>query len=247
MSTLSRDTASLDSVMAAAAGDLSGRLRVAMPAIVTAFDDKRQTVTLQPAIAGTDENGDAITPTVLADVPVKFPRGGGFAFTFPVNPGDEGWVLFADRCIDNWFSSGQVSQAAEHRQHDWSDGGFLPGFSSLARAIGSFRNDAIVMRQLDGPGYVAIDTGGNVDIDGAKLTVHCEAEFLKPVTMDDTLTVTGAAAMNGGLSASGGEGAAAKITGSVEVTGGDVTVDGIGSKSHHHTDSQNGQTSEAQA
>ncbi|ARF50948.1 Gp138 family membrane-puncturing spike protein [Pantoea stewartii] len=247
MSTLDRDTASMDSVMEAAASDLSGRLRVAMPAIVTAFDDKNQTVTLQAAIAGTDENGGAMTPPVLADVPVKFPRGGGFAFTFPVNPGDEGWVLFADRCIDDWFTTGLVSQAAEHRQHDWSDGGFLPGFSSLARAIGSFRNDAIVMCQLDGPGYVAIDTGGNVDINGTKLTVHCQVEFKKPVTMDDTLTVTGAAAMNGGLSASGGEGAAAKISGAVEVTGGDVTVDGIGSKSHHHTDSQNGQTSEAQA
>lgn len=247
MSTLNRDTASLDSVIEASAGDLSGWLRVAMPAIVTAFDDKRQTVTLQPAIAGTDENGGAITPTVLADVPVKFPRGGGFAFTFPVKPGDEGWVLFADRCIDDWFSSGQVSQAAEHRQHDWSDGGFLPGFSSLARAISSFRNDAIVMRQLEGTGYVSIDTGGNVDIDGAKLTVHCEAEFMKPVTLDDTATISGETTCNGGLSASGGSGAAAKITGSVEVTDGDVTVDGIGTKSHHHTDSQNGLTSEAQA
>jgi hypothetical protein len=231
MSTLNRDTASVDSVMDAAAGDLSGRLRVAMPAIVAAFDEKNQTVTLQAAIAGTDENGSAMTPPVLADVPVKFPRGGGFAFTFPVNPGEEGWVLFADRCIDNWFSTGQVSQAAEHRQHDWSDGGFLPGFSSLARAIGSFRNDAIVMRQLAGAGYVAIDTGGNVDIDGTQLTVHCPTKFMKPVTKDETLMVTGAAT----------------ITGSVTVTGGNVTVDGMGSKSHHHTDSQNGQTSEAQA
>lgn len=247
MSALNRDMASLDSVMDAASGDLSGRLRVAMPAIVTAFDGEQQTVTLQPAIAGTDENGGAITPTVLADVPVKFPRGGGFAFTFPVVPGDEGWVIFADRCIDGWFGTGEVSQAAEHRQHDWSDGGFLPGFSSLARAIGSFRNDAIVMRQLEGKGYVSIDTGGNVDIDGTKFTVHCEAEFMKPVTMDETLTVTDAAEMNGGLSASGGEGAAAKITGDMEVTDGDVTVDGIGSKSHHHIDSQNGQTSEAKA
>lgn len=245
MSILNRETASLDSVLEACVADLSGRFRVAMPAIVVSFDENQQTVTLQPAIAGTDESGGAMTSAVLADVPVKFPRGGGFAFTFPVLPGDEGWVIFADRCIDNWFSSGQVSQAAEHRQHDWSDGGFLPGFSSLMRVINHFRNDAIVMRQLDGPGYVSIDTSGNVDIDGARFTVHCEAEFMKHVTMRESLTVTGPAELNGGLSVSGGEGAAAKITGEVKITGGDVMIDGIGSKSHHHIDSQNGKTSEA--
>lgn len=247
MSTLNRDTASMDSVLEAGAIDLSGRLRVALPAIVTAFDDKKQTVTLQPAIAGTDENGDAMALPPLADVPVKFPRGGGFAFTFPINPGDEGWVIFSDRCIDGWFAGGKVSQADEHRQHDLSDGGFLPGFSSMARTIGNFRNDAIVMRQLEGSAYVSIDNGGNVDIDGSKLTVHCAAEFMKPVTLDDTATVAGLTSCNGGLSASGGEGASAKITGSVEVTGGDVTVDGIGSKSHYHIDSQSGNTSEAKA
>lgn len=247
MSTLNRDTASVDSVLDAASTDLSGRLRVALPAIVTAFDALRQTVTLQPAIAGTDERGDAMTLPPLADVPVKFPRGGGFAFTFPINPGDEGWVIFSDRCIDGWLIGGEVSQADEHRQHDLSDGGFLPGFSSVSRAIGSFRNDAVVMRQLSGPGYVAIDTGGNVDIDGTKLTVHCAAEFIKPVTMDDTAMVAGLTTCHGGLSASGGDGAAATIAGSVKVTGGDVTVDGIGTKSHHHIDSQNGNTSEAKA
>ncbi|EQA1622523.1 Gp138 family membrane-puncturing spike protein [Enterobacter asburiae] len=247
MSTLNRDTASVDSVLEAGAADLSGRLRVALPAIVTAFDSGRQTVTLQPAIAGTDENGDAMVLPPLADVPVKFPRGGGFAFTFPINPGDEGWVIFSDRCIDGWFAGGKVSQADEHRKHDLSDGGFLPGFSSMVRTIGSFRNDAVVMRQLEGSGYVSIDNGGNVDIDGTKLTVHCAAEFMKPVTLDDTATVAGLTTCNGGLSASGGGGTAAKITGSVEVTGGDVTVDGIGTKSHHHIDSQSGNTSEAKA
>lgn len=246
MSELQRDTASLDSLLGAAAGDLSGRLRVALPAIVTGFDAEKQTVSLQVAVSGTDENGGALALPPLADVPVKFPRGGGFAFTFPISAGDEGFAIFADRCIDGWFASGQVSQEPEFRQHDLSDGFFLPGVSSLAKVIGAFRNDAVVMRQLAGNGYVSIDTGGNVEIDGAKLTVHCEAEFMKPVTMDDTATVQGETTCNGGLSASGGEGGtAASITGGVTVTGGDVTVDGIGTKAHHHIDSQSGTTSEA--
>lgn len=247
MSNLNRDTASFDSVVDQAGGDLASNLRVALPAIVTEFNDKQQTVTLQPAIAGTGADGAALKLPPLADVPVKFPRGGGFAFTFPITAGDEGLAIFSDRCIDGWFSTGQISQEDDHRLHDLSDGFFLPGVSSLSRAIGTFRNDAIVMRQLDGNGYVSIDKSSNIDIDGAKLRVHCEAEFMKPVVMDDTATVAGLTNCNGGLSASGGEGAAAKITGNVEVTGGELSVDGIGTKSHHHIDSQNGNTSEAKA
>ncbi|MEA1064752.1 Gp138 family membrane-puncturing spike protein [Erwinia sp. HR93] len=239
MSILNRDTASFDSVMAQAGGDLSSQIRVALPAIVTEFNAERQTVTLQPAIAGTGADGAALKMPPLADVPVKFPRGGGFAFTFPVAAGDEGLAVFSDRCIDGWFSSGQVSQADDHRQHDLSDAFFLPGVSSIARAIGSFRTDAVVMRQLSGSGYVSIDNGGNVDIDGAKLTVHCQTEFL------NTATVQGLTTCNGGVTAQGGEGAAVKISGSAEITGGDLTVDGIGSKSHHHVDSQGGNTSGA--
>lgn len=247
MSNLNRDTASLDSVVGQAGGDLALNLRVALPAIVTEFNDKQQTVTLQPAIAGTGADGAALKLPPLADVPVKFPRGGGFAFTFPITAGDEGLAIFSDRCIDGWFSTGRISQEDDHRLHDLSDGFFLPGVSSLSRAIGAFRNDAIVMRQLDGNGYVSIDKSSNVDIDGAKLRVHCEAEFMKPVVMDDIATVNGLTNCNGGLSASGGKGAAAKITGNVEVTGGELSVDGIGTKSHHHIDSQDGKTSEAKA
>ncbi|THD42122.1 hypothetical protein ERD95_22905 [Enterobacteriaceae bacterium ML5] len=246
MTQYARENASVDTVLDAAKNDVGQQLRVALPAIVTAFDPARQTVSLQAAIAGTDEDSSPMNLPPLVDVPVKFPRGGGFAFTFPISAGDEGLAIFADRCIDGWFASGQVSQEPEFRQHDLSDGFFLPGVSSLAKVIGAFRNDAVVMRQLAGNGYVSIDTGGNVEIDGAKLTVHCEAEFMKPVTMDDTATVQGETTCNGGLSASGGEGGtAASITGGVTVTGGDVTVDGIGTKSHHHIDSQSGTTSEA--
>lgn len=245
MSSLGRDTASLDSVLDQSGNELSSRLRVAMPAIVVDFNNEQQTVTLQPAISGSDGAGSEIKMSPLADVPVKFPRGGGFAFTFPIVAGDEGLAVIADRCIDAWFATGKISQADDHRQHDLSDSFFLPGVSSISRAIGAFRNDAIVMRQLEGSGYVSIDKSSNVDIDGAKLTVHCQTEFIKPVVMDDTATVVGLTSCNGGLSAQGGDGAAVKIAGSAEVSGGDLTVDGISSKSHYHIDSQSGETSEA--
>lgn len=212
-------------------------LRVASPAIVRSFDG-RQTVTVQIVISGEDSDGSEMPIPLLVDVPVQFPRAGGFALTFPIAAGDEGLVVFADRCIDGWFSSGAAGIPPDHRQHDLSDAMFIPGISSLKRVISDFRNDAIVMRQLNGPGYVSVDTSGNVDIDGKKLTVHCEAEFLKPVVMDNTLNVAGMFTYTAGMTGSGGE-SVAGITGNINVTG-EVTINGVNLSKHRHNENGEG-------
>lgn len=234
------DNASLDSSLDYATAELSSRLRVSSPAIVKSFDG-RQTVTVQLVASGQDSDGTEMSLPLLVDVPVQFPRTGRFALTFPIAAGDEGLVVFSDRCIDGWFSSGAVGIPPDHRQHDLSDAMFIPGISSLKRVIDDFRNDAIVMRQLDGPGYVSVDSGGNVDIDGNMLTVHCAAKFLKPVSMAETLDVAGMFTYTAGMTGSGGSEGVASITGTVNVTG-DVVINGIKIGSHRHIGDSGGTT-----
>lgn len=226
------NNASLDSSLDAAGEDLSSRIRVSSPAIVLKFDEK-QTVTVQLALSGLDENGAEIQISPIVDVPVQFPRGGGFAVTFPIAAGDEGLAVFSDRCIDGWFASGAIGVPPDHRQHDLSDAFFIPGVSSLKRVIGDFRTDAIVMRQLDGSGYVSIDNAGNVDIDGNLLTVHCKTKFLKPVNMTDTLDVGGLFTFTAGMSGSGGGDVTANILG-------EVTINGIKLSVHRHQENGDG-------
>lgn len=232
------ENASLDSCIEAGSDDLARRIRVAAPAIVTAFDG-RQTVTVKVVLSGQDENDEEIHIPPLVDVPVQFPRGGGFALTFPIKAGDEGLVVFSDRCIDGWFQSGKAGIPPDHRLHDLSDAMFIPGISSLPRVISDFRNDAIVMRQLAGAGYVSIDDGGNVDIDGNLLTVRCPAKFLKPVTMTDTLNVAGMFTFTAGMSGSGGGDSVASFMGTMDVTG-EVTINGINISQHRHQENGDG-------
>lgn len=233
------DNASVDSGLDECSKDLLERLRVASPAIVKSFDG-RQTVTVQITSHGQDNSGQALPVGLLVDVPVQFPRGGGFAVTFPIKPGDEGLVVFSDRCIDGWFSTGAPGIPPDHRQHDLSDAMFIPGISSLKRVISDFRNDAIVMRQLSGPGYVSIDESGNVDVDGALMTVHCPAKFMKPVTMLDTLTVNGLFTYTAGMSGSSSEeGSVATITGNMDIIG-EVTINGMKVSIHKHNENGDG-------
>ena len=99
---------------------------------------------------------------------------------------------------------------------------------------------------IDPSGNIAITHQGNLSVQTqgtANVQVEGDATVKAPaVTIDaptthmtGALTVDGALTFKGGMTGSGGSGATMKLTGDMEVTGGEVTVDGIGVKGHHHT------------
>ena len=146
-------------------------LHTALPAKVVSFDPAKQTVSLaiQIKMQLVDGSGADIPP--LLDVPVSFPRGGGFAVTFPLKAGDEGIAIFSERCIDGWWQNGSASTPLDFRLHDLSDAMFIPGICSVPRAIGGFFTDGLSMQTLDGGTYIRIVNGaikikGNIEHDG---------------------------------------------------------------------------------
>jgi hypothetical protein len=234
-----RENTSLEGIINNALTDHATHFRVAVPGIVESFDGSKQTATVIVACSGSDSDGSEMRLPPLLDVPVSFPRGGGFAVTFPVSPGDEGLLVFSDRCIDGWFQTGSPGIPPDHRLHDLSDASFIPGISSLGRAISELRTDAITLRQLEGNGFVSIDTEGNVDIDGTLLRVHCPVEFAQSVTMDDTLNVAKTLTYQGGMNGSGGDGVAASFSGAITVSG-DATISNISYSGHTHQEHGDG-------
>ena len=64
-----------------------------------------------------------------------FPGGGGWSITFPVSKGDEALVVFASRCIDDWWQSGGVGIQPDLRMHDLSDGFAIIGPRSQPRKL----------------------------------------------------------------------------------------------------------------
>jgi phage baseplate assembly protein gpV len=133
----------------------------ALPGIIEDFDPERMTCTVQPAIEGQvrDEAGDVISQSrpLLLDCPVQFPAGGGCTLTFPVAKGDECLVVFASRCIDSWWQSGDVQGQAEVRMHDLSDGFALLGFRSQPRVIPAISTTSTQLRSDDGAAFVEVN------------------------------------------------------------------------------------------
>lgn len=146
-------------------------LHTALPAKVISFNANNQTVTLAVQISQvlTDGTTDQLPP--LLDVPVSFPRGGGYAVTFPLQAGDEGLAVFNERCIDGWWQSGGISPPLDFRLHDLSDAVFFPGICSIPKALQGFFTEGISLQTLDGNTYIRLTNGqilikGNIDHQG---------------------------------------------------------------------------------
>lgn len=142
-------------------------IQTSCPAIIQSFNPSQQTCTAQPTIQWKvrAENGTYswITLPVLVDIPVYFPKGGGFTLTFPVTIGDECLLVFANRCIDSWWYNGGIQEQNDIRMHDISDGFAFVGFSSVPNVIAGISTNSCQLRSNDNLTHVEL-TNGTINI-----------------------------------------------------------------------------------
>ena len=122
--------------------ELLSSLHCALPGIVTAFDPITQTVTVQPAMRSRlSGSSDTLLLPLIHDVPVFFPGSRRAALTFPIEPGDECLLIFADSAIDRWFETGEAEAPDSTRHHDLSDAFAFVGFRSRHNALPEFPSE----------------------------------------------------------------------------------------------------------
>ena len=122
--------------------ELLSSLHCALPGIVTAFDPATQTVTVQPAMRSRlSGSSDTLLLPLIHDVPVFFPGSRRAAMTFPIEPGDECLLIFADSAIDRWFETGEAEAPDSTRHHDLSDAFAFVGFRSRPNVLPEFPSE----------------------------------------------------------------------------------------------------------
>lgn len=198
-------------------------LHTSTPGIVESFDPETQLASVQPAIrrifVTRDGDTEILTPSdlpILINVPVIFPRGGGFSLTFPVKKGDECLLTFCERSIDNWHETGKVKKPGARRFHSLSDATAFVGLSSLPNKIPNYdpanteikKDDGSVSIKLNDDGSLDIHADSNINIDSSAdivgtcenidITANSNATLTAPTinlngntTIDGTLDVTG--------------------------------------------------------
>lgn len=153
--------------------NFGANLRVSVPGIVQDFDPITQTATVQPAlrerIIQDDLNQQWMDIPLLLDVPIVLPRAGGFVLTMPIQQGDECLVIFADMCIDAWFSNGGVQNQMEKRRHDLSDAFAIIGAWSQPNRISNYSTTSAQLRTDSGSAYISVSSN---EIDLVAATVR---------------------------------------------------------------------------
>ncbi|MGD8188578.1 Gp138 family membrane-puncturing spike protein [Brevibacillus ginsengisoli] len=155
-------------------------MRVSIPGIIQSFDSITQTATVQVAIREHVRQPDMTREwteiPLLQDVPVVFPRGGGYVLTFPISQGDECLVVFADMCIDAWFSVGGIQNQIEMRRHDLSDAIAIPGLWSQPKQLKDFSTKHVELRNENRSEFIRIKEGAidlvspSVRVNGVNIT-----------------------------------------------------------------------------
>lgn len=157
-------------------------LRVCVPGIIQEFDPTSQTATVKVALREQvrQENLEYKWTEIplLLDVPVVFPRGGGYVLTFPVKQGDECLVVFSDLCIDAWFSLGGIQNQIEKRRHDLSDAIAIPGLWSQPRVLKDYSTKHVEIRNEDRSQFIRIKEGAidlvapTIRVNGVNMTTQ---------------------------------------------------------------------------
>lgn len=147
---------------------LAFQTHVSLPCVVQRFDPYKQVVDVQPLIREKLLNPENVISyeqyPLLVNVPVVYPRAGGFSITFPISAGDECLVVFSDLAIDNWWLNGNVQNPVEQRRHDLSDGIAIFGLKNQTKINGNEIGTKLKISDSDGNSIII---GDGIEFNGS--------------------------------------------------------------------------------
>lgn len=202
---------SLSALMSELKKDIFNNLNCINVGIIQSFDEADQTATIRVAIKRVIEIKDDGTKVLrerplLLKCPVVILFGGSTYMTFPIAEGDECLVLFNDREIDNFWTTGSVEAPSSPRAHSASDAIALVGIRSLQKSIENYLTTGIRLShetaridltqdQIDSVASLFLHTGdfeatGDAAV-GGSIDVTVDGDFGGDVSVAGNLSVVG--------------------------------------------------------
>lgn len=120
-----------------------------LPAKVIRYDREENRVQVQFMITMITTDDIQIPRAQIASIPVLLLGGGNFSLSFPLNPGDLGWVLANDRDISLFLQSMAQSPPNSDRVKNFSDSVFIPD-SMKSYNYSDAKKDYVVLQSKDG-------------------------------------------------------------------------------------------------
>jgi hypothetical protein len=167
-----------------------------LPAQVISYDRDTNRAEVQILLTILTTDGSQVPRPKVASVPVIIMGGGGFVLSFPLKPGNLGWILANDRDISAFLQNYTQSPPNTNRIKNFSDGVFIPDVMTGTTFAGS-DSDAFVLQSLDGLTKISIsDTEINI-VSPTQININSPA-----ISIDMGLP-TNVLQLNGSLNATG--------------------------------------------
>lgn len=176
-----------------------------IPATVMAYDRTTNLATVKPLIQLVTVENTVQPRAPLVSINTLSIGGGGFHISFPIKPGDLGWIFASDRDLGMFKQQLAESAPTSGRIKSFSDGLFIPDVFRKYQIDGA-DEASMVIQSTDGATKISI-SGDSINITApTKVTVTTPlAQFTEDVQVDGKLTVSQQATMNGGLTAADGQ------------------------------------------
>ncbi len=138
-------------------------VHTALIAKVESYDPAKQQVSVSPVLKRAIKtlDGEIIQEQlpVLSEVPVLFPRAGGFFISFPIQPGDFVQLVFNESSIDEWVAD-SASDEVYNERFSLQGAVAIPGVSPESKPLSGAHKTNFVAGK---------DNGVQLHIDGEKI------------------------------------------------------------------------------
>lgn len=171
-----------------------------LPAVVIAAP-VRGRVTVQPQIMMGATDGQKVSRAQIASVPVLNIGGGGFVLSFPIKPGDFGWIKASDRDISLFLQGMKEEWPNTKRMHSFEDGFFIPDVMK-AWTLNGEDTERAVFQSLDGLSRIAVGDGV-VKITAPSVVIEAEVVDIQSGTLTHNGVNVGATHVHGGVQVGG--------------------------------------------
>jgi len=129
---------------------------------VRSYDPDTQSASIRLVIKRRVSESEIRDMPLLVDCPVFVLQGGGKYVDLPIEQGDTCLVLFCDRDIDTWWTTGNRTTPSSGRKHALSDGVALVGVNTRDNAPG---HDGARLTSRGGSPQPAAREGDSIEID----------------------------------------------------------------------------------
>ena len=144
----------LSEVLEAHARSLLLDVHTAIPGKIKSYDAAKQTAEVIVQVRAQTPRDDGSLAAeelpVLPNVPVQWPRGGGYALHFPLTEGDFVLLVFSEAAIGHWRETGQLSDPGDLERHGIGYPFAIPGIAPNAGKLTDAPTNEGVISVADG-------------------------------------------------------------------------------------------------